>query len=151
VPQVEVTFDIDCDGILQVSAKDLHTSQQQQFRVSAGGGLSKDQVKNLVDDAQTHAEEDAVRRELADLRNTGEGLVYSVEQTLAEYGEHLESSEQEEVRAAVARARKACSGQDAGELRDAVEDLQQLAYRMTEAVFERIQAASTDAEPDSEA
>jgi len=149
VPQIEVTFDIDGDGILQVSAKDLHTSQVQQIRISASGGLSKDQVQKLVQDAATHAEEDAVRRELADLRNTGEGLVYSVEQTLTEYSEQLEEGEQGEVRAAVARARKACGGQDPGELRDAVEDLQQLAYRMTEAVFERLQGAA-DAEPETD-
>jgi molecular chaperone DnaK len=138
VPQIEVSFDIDGDGILHVSARDLATSKAQMIEISASGGLSEEQVARLVSEAAEHAGEDAERRELAELRNTGEGLVYSVEQTLNEYAAQLEAEEQQEIRDAVARARKAFEDSEPEELRDAVEDLQQLAYRMTEAVFERL-------------
>ncbi len=141
VPQIEVTFDIDGDGILNVSARDLATGQAQKIEISASGGLSEEQVSELLEAAEANAADDALRRELADLRNTGEGLVYSVEQTMSEYSEHLEEQEQREMQEAVARARKAFAGSDADELRAAVEDLQQLAYSMTEAVFERLESS----------
>jgi len=138
VPQIEVSFDIDADGILSVSAKDLGTGSKQEIRVTASGGLSQEDVSRLVEEAGDHAEADTRRVELAELCNTGEGLVYSVEQTLAEYGEHLDESEQEEIRESLARAHRALEGKDATELREAVEDLQEIAYRMTEAMYERL-------------
>ena len=138
VPQIEVSFDIDADGILNVSAKDLGTKRAQQIKVSASGGLSTDQIDKLVKEAAVHAQDDAERRVLVELRNTGEGLVYSVEQTLGIYGEKLEAGERSEVDSALARAKKALPGTDADELRNAVEDLQQLAYKMTEAMYERM-------------
>jgi molecular chaperone DnaK len=138
VPQIEVSFDIDADGILNVSAKDLGTGRAQQIKVSASGGLAPDQIDKLVKEAASHASDDAARRALVELRNTGEGLVYSVEQTLGIYGEKLEATERAEVDAALGRAKKALPGNDADELRNAVEDLQQLAYKMTEAMYERM-------------
>ena len=138
VPQIEVSFDIDADGILNVSAKDLGTGRAQQIKVSASGGLSTEQIEKLVREAEVHASDDAERRAMVELRNTGEGLVYSVEQTLGIYGEKLETTEREEVDAALARAKKALPGSDTDELRTAVEDLQQLAYKMTEAMYERM-------------
>jgi molecular chaperone DnaK len=138
VPQIEVAFDIDADGILGVSAKDLGTGRTQQVRVSASGGLRPEQVEQLVAEAASHAEEDAQRRAHAELHNTGEGLVYSVEQAIDQYGEHLAQSEIAEVKEALVRARAAMGARDVNELRDAIEDLQQMAYRMTEAVYERI-------------
>ena len=95
-----------------------------------------------------HAQDDAERRVLVELRNTGEGLVYSVDQTLGIYGEKLEASERAEVDAALARAKKALPGSDAEELRNAVEDLQQLAYKMTEAMYERMDGGTAVA-PDA--
>jgi len=138
VPQIEVSFDIDADGILNVSAKELGTGRVQQIRVSASGGLSPDQIDKLVNEAAAHASDDAERRALVELRNTGEGLVYSVDQTLQLYGAKLEATERTEVDTAMARARKALTGGDVEELRNAVEDLQQLAYKMTEAMYERM-------------
>jgi len=148
VPQIEVMFDIDGDGILHVSARDLDTNQAQEIHIQASGGLDPAQVQELVDQAGHHAAEDAQRRELAELRNSAEGLIYSVEQALSEYGDQLEKTEREEVDASLKRATKAVAGQDGEELRDAVEDLQQLAYRMTEVMYERIQ--NPDADPESE-
>jgi molecular chaperone DnaK len=146
VPQVEVMFDIDGDGILHVSARDLDTGKAQEIHIQASGGLSPEQVHDLVDQAGQHAAEDSERREFAELRNSAEGLAYSVEQALSEYGEQLEETEREEVDASLKRASKAVAGQDGEELRDAVEDLQQLAYRMTEVMYERIQAPGSDSE-----
>ncbi len=140
IPQIEVTFDIDGDGILNVGAKDLNTGRDQAIQISASGGLSADQVDELVSEAQEHAEDDARRRALAELCNTGEGLVYSVEQAMAEYGNNLDDSERTEVNDSLERAKKALEGEDPDALRSAVEDLQQLAYRMTEAMYERMQA-----------
>jgi molecular chaperone DnaK len=138
VPQIEVSFDIDADGILNVSAKELGTGRAQQIKVSASGGLSTDQIDKLVREAAAHATDDAERRALVELRNTGEGLVYSVDQTLGMYGDKLEATERSEVDVALVRARKALAATDADEIRSAVEDLQQLAYKMTEAMYERM-------------
>ena len=138
VPQIGVSLDIDADGILNVSAKDLGTKRAQQIRVSASGGLAPEQIDKLVNEAAVHAQDDAERRVMVELRNTGEGLVYSVEQTLGIYGEKLEASERAEVDAALARAKKALPAGDADEIRNSVEDLQQLAYKMTEAMYERM-------------
>ena len=137
VPQIQVVFDINADGILDVSAKDLGTGQEQQVRVTASGGLTQETVDQLVEEAELHAEEDAERRGEAELRNTGEGLVYSVKQTLEGYGEQLADSERDEVQEGLERARAALEGKNFDELRDSVEELQQLAYNMTEVIYER--------------
>ncbi len=138
VPQIEVTFDIDGDGILQVSAKDLDTGRNQEIRIQASGGLSPTQVEDLVLDAEEHAESDAERRELSDLANTAEGLIYSVEHALCEYGDQLDDSERDEVKESLDHARSALAGSEIDTLRETVEDLQQVAYRMTEAMYERL-------------
>jgi len=156
VPQIEVSFDIDADGILNVSAKELGTGRVQQIKVSASGGLAPEQIDKLVQEAAAHASDDAERRALVELRNTGEGLVYSVDQTLGLYGEKLEATERAEVDTALGRARKALTANDTEELRTAVEDLQQLAYKMTEAMYERMDGgtavtpAAAPAAPDDE-
>jgi molecular chaperone DnaK len=147
VPQIEVSFDIDADGILNVSAKDLGTGRAQQIRVSASGGLSAEQIDKLVADAAMHAEDDAARRVLVELRNTGEGLIYSVDQTLGLYGDKLEATERSEIDSALARARKALAAEEVEELRSSVEDLQQIAYKMTEAMYERLDGGTAVASP----
>ena len=144
VPQIDVVFDINADGILNVSAKDLGTGQEQQVRVTAAGGLSQEQVDGLVADAESHADEDAERRDEAELRNTGEGLVYSVKQTLEGYGKQLADTERQEVEESLERAQAALEGMGMDELRDAVEDLQQLAYKMTEVIYERASMGDDD-------
>ena len=146
VPQIDVGFDINADGILNVSAKDLGTGQEQQVRVTASGGLSQEQVDELVADAESHADEDAERRGEVELRNTGEGLVYSVQQTLEGYGSQLADTERQEVEESLERAQAALEGKEIEELRDAVEDLQQLAYKMTEVIYERAGMGDDDAD-----
>jgi molecular chaperone DnaK len=144
VPQIEVSFDIDGDGILRVSARDLGTGQAQQIEVTATGGLSPEEVDQLIDAAKEHSESDAARREEVELRNMADGLLYSVEQSLEEFGAQLEQSEQAEVRDSVGAARKALQGTNLEALREAIAELQDTAYRMTEAMYERLGEGSAD-------
>lgn len=150
VPQIEVTFDIDADGILEVSARDLGTGQRKEVRLESGRGLGEAEVERLVLEASDAASGDARRREDVELRNSAEALIYGVEQALSEYGSSLSESEQVEVREALAQARKALAVADPATLQPAVEDLQDLAYKMTEAVYERLDGERDPVEPGAE-
>ena len=131
VPQIEVTFDIDADGLLNVSARDLGTGRSQEVRVNPTGGLSSDEVERLVSEAEWNAESDARRRQELDMRNSADALVYSVEQMVEQYAETLGEALENELREAVARVRKAMEG-EGEDLSEGVEALQQLAYQATE-------------------
>ncbi|RIL06313.1 MAG: molecular chaperone DnaK [Proteobacteria bacterium] len=135
VPQIEVTFDIDSDGVVNVSAKDLGTGKTHAIRVTAGSGLSEDQIQKLCSEADSNKEADRRRRELAELRNRGDGLVYSTESTLADYSEHVVGEERAELETALARTKAALQGQDAEELLAAVDELTALSYKMTEQLY----------------
>jgi molecular chaperone DnaK len=135
-----VTFDIDSDGVVNVSAKDLGTGKKQEIRVSASSGLSETQVDELLQDAETHAAEDQGRAELVELRNNGSGLVYSTRRTLAEFGDHLSEEEREDLESALQAADTALQGDDIEVLRGAVEDLSDLSYKMTEKMYETLGA-----------
>ncbi|MEB2345830.1 MAG: molecular chaperone DnaK [Deltaproteobacteria bacterium] len=135
VPQIEVTFDIDTDGVVKVSAKDLGTGRSQEIAVTAGSGLSEEQIRTLCSDADANKEADRRRRELAELRNRADGLVYSTESTLADYGEHVTAEEKSALEAALARTREALAAADAGEIQAAVDALTQLSYKMTEKLY----------------
>jgi molecular chaperone DnaK len=142
VPQIEVTFDIDTDGVVQVSAKDLGTGKSQAIRVTAGSGLSEDQIRTLCQDAESNKDADRRRRDLAELRNRADGLLYSTESTLGDYAEHVTDEERDKLGAAIARTRAALQGQDASELSAAVEDLTQLSYKMTEKLYSALGGSS---------
>jgi len=135
VPQIEVTFDIDSDGVVNVSAKELGTGKTQQIRVTAGSGLSEELIRKLCDDAASNKEADRKRRELAELRNRGDGLVYSTESTLADYAEHVVGDDRSAIEAALARAKAALLTEDAGEIAEAVDELTALSYKMTESLY----------------
>jgi len=135
VPQIEVTFDIDTDGVVKVSAKDLGTGKSQELRVTAGSGLSEEQSRTLCEEAEAHKAADQRRRELAELRNRADGLVYSTESTLADYGEHVSEEERARLEGALARTREALAGDDPDEIQAAVEALTQLSYKMTEKLY----------------
>jgi molecular chaperone DnaK len=121
--------------VVKVSAKDLGTGKSQEIRVAAGSGLSEDQIRKLCDDAESHKEADRRRRDLADLRNRGDGLVYSTESTLADYGEHVTGEERTTIEQALARTKTALTGEDAAELAAAVDELTGLSYKMTEKLY----------------
>jgi molecular chaperone DnaK len=135
VPQIEVTFDIDTDGVVKVSAKDLGTGKSQEIRVAAGSGLSEEQIRRLCNEAEANKEADQRRRETADLRNRADGLVYSTESTLADYGDHVAADDRRALETALARTRTALAGNDPAELASAVDELTGLSYKMTEKLY----------------
>jgi molecular chaperone DnaK len=141
VPQIEVTFDIDTDGVVSVSAKDLGTGKSQQIRVAAASGLSGEEIEKLVADAESHAATDQQRRALAELRNKADGLVYTTERTLAEYADHVDEGQRQGLAAALEKTRAAMGAEDAAALSAAVDELSALSYQMTEALYERLGGA----------
>ncbi len=138
VPQIEVTFDIDTDGVVNVSAKDLGTGKSQEIRVTASSGLSQDAVEELVAQAEQHAEQDKGRRELAELRNRADGLIYSTERTLSDYAEHVSDEDRQALEAAVEATQTALQGEDAEALGGAVDELTALSYKMTEKLYSEL-------------
>jgi len=135
VPQVEVSFEIDTDGVVNVSAKDLGTGKTQQIRVTASGGLSGEEIDQLVNEAQSHIAEDQKRRELVDLRNKADGLSYSTERALEEYGEHITEADQQALSQAVEKTRNALEQNEIAALTVAVDELSALSYQMTEQLY----------------
>jgi len=146
VPQVEVTFDIDANGILNVSAKDTATCKSQAITITASSGLGKDEVEKMVKDAQAHSEEDKRRREVIDLRNQADTLAYSVEKLVNENKEKLDAGPIKDVESAVADARKAIEGENADTLKAAVERLNKVSHAVAEALYKKA-GASPAAEP----
>jgi molecular chaperone DnaK len=137
-----VTFEIDTDGVVSVSAKDLGTGKSQAIRVTASGGLKKDEIDRLVQEANENTDADKARRQLADLRNKADGLVYSTERTLEEYGEHVAEPEQRALRERIEKTRAALAASDAEALAAAVDDLSTLSYQMTEGLYAKLGGGS---------
>jgi molecular chaperone DnaK len=144
VPQIEVSFEIDTDGVVHVSAKDLGTGKGQQIRVSASGGLSEKEIQDLVDEAERHTTTDQDRRELVDLRNKADGLAYSTERALEEYAEHVAEADREAIQAAIEKTRAAIESADVAGLRSAVDELSGLSYQMTETLYSTLGADSAE-------
>ena len=143
VPQIEVTFDIDADGILHVSAKDLGTSQEQKIEIKAGSGLSETEVEQMVKDAESHAAEDRRQRELAEARNLADNAAYQAERQLADLGDKVDSSAREEIERAIKDVRDGLQSEDAEEIKRRTEGLQQAFHRVSEQMY---QAASAQAQ-----
>jgi molecular chaperone DnaK len=135
MPQVEVTFDIDANGILNVSAKDTATGKVQNITITASSGLGKDEVERMVKEAQAHAEEDKKRREVVDLRNQTDTLAYSVEKLLKDNKEKLPEADAKAAEDAVAAARKAVEGEDGDALRSAMDELTRLSHKLAESLY----------------
>jgi len=140
VPQIEVTFDIDANGIVNVSAKDKATGKEQKITISGSSGLSKDEVDRMVKDAESHASDDKAKRELIDARNQLDGLVYSVEKALTDSKDKLPAGEAEKVQAALDAAKKVVQGDDLGAIRSASADLQKASHAMAETLYKTTQA-----------
>jgi molecular chaperone DnaK len=135
VPQIEVTFDIDANGIVHVTAKDLGTGKEQSIRITSSSGLKEEEIEQLVKDAAAHAEEDRRQRELAEERNRLDGIIYTTEKSLAENGDKLDADVKKRIEEALAQARKAQGAQDAAELKKAHDDLAQEAHKLAEAMY----------------
>ncbi|KHL25910.1 molecular chaperone DnaK [Croceibacterium mercuriale] len=145
VPQIEVTFDIDANGIVNVSAKDKGTGKEQQIRIQASGGLSDNDIEQMVRDAEKFAEEDKKRREGAEARNMAQSLVHSTEKQLADHGDKVDASVKAEIEAAVAETKTALEGDDTAAIRGKAEALAQVAMKMGQAIYEQDQAATAGA------
>jgi molecular chaperone DnaK len=143
VPQIDVTFDIDANGILNVSAKDKATGKEQKITITASTNLSQQDVERLVREARQHAAEDQRRRELADARNTADSLIYQVEKALRELGDELPPAERTRVEAQINDLRAAMQGDDAANIRQASETLQQMAGALSQQASAR-QAGGQD-------
>jgi molecular chaperone DnaK len=153
VPQVEVTFDIDANGIVHVAAKDLGTGKEQSIKITASSGLSEDEIKQMVKDAEAHAAEDKKRKETVEARNHLDSLVYSTEKSLKEYDGDLDASVKETIEDALKKAKQALEGQDAQAMRTAAEQLSQSSHKLAEAMYAKAsqqqsaqQQASTQAD-----
>src|SRR5688572_8445922 len=141
VPQIEVTFDIDANGIVHVTAKDKGTGKEQQIRIQASGGLSDNDIEQMVKDAEKFAEEDKQRREAAESRNQAESLIHSTEQQLKEHGDKVDESLKGEIEGAIAEARTAIEGGDAEAMKAKTEALAQAAMKLGQSIYEKTQAA----------
>ena len=139
IPQIEVAFDIDANGILSVSAKDLGTGKEQKIEIKAGSGLSDDEIKRMVSDAETHADDDKRLRELAEARNNAENAAYQAERQLKDLGDQVDETSKEEIEAAIKAVREVLSNEDVAEINAKTEALQASFHKVSEALYQRAQ------------
>jgi molecular chaperone DnaK len=137
IPQIEVTFDIDANGIVNVSAKDQATGKEQSIQITASSGLSQEEIDKLVRDAETHAEEDKAKRELVDARNSADALIYSTEKSISELGDKVDSETKTNVEAQIAELRKAMEGDDTAEIKRASDELTKASHKLAEAMYQQ--------------
>ncbi|MCI0601030.1 MAG: molecular chaperone DnaK [Beijerinckiaceae bacterium] len=135
VPQVEVTFDIDANGIVNVSAKDKATNKEQQIRIQASGGLSDTDIDRMVKDAEAHAAEDKNRREVVDAKNHGEAMIHTAQKTLAEFGAKVAESDKSAIEAAISALKSALEGEEVGAIKARTNELAQASMKLGEALY----------------
>jgi molecular chaperone DnaK len=145
MPQIEVTFDIDANGILNVSAKDLGTGKEQKIEIKAGSGLSDDEIERMVKDAESHADEDRRARELAEARNNGENAAYQAEKQLGELGDAVDESSKSEIEDAIKAVRDVLESEDADEIRSKTDALQQAFHKVSEQMYAAAAQQQADA------
>ncbi len=139
VPQIEVTFDIDANGILHVSAKDLGTGKEQSIQITASSGLSEEEINKMVQDAEAHAAEDKNKRELIEARNQADGLAYTTEKSLSEHGEKLDSATKRQIEEALEDLKKAIEGDDSEDIKKKSEALAQASHKLAEMMYAQSQ------------
>jgi len=140
MPQIEVTFDIDANGIVHVSAKDLGTGKEQSIKITASSGLSEAEIQKLVRDAESHAEDDKKKRELIEAKNQADSMVYSVEKNIKEFGDKVDASEKTKIEDAIVRVKKALEGDDVDAIKKAQEDLTNASHKLAEAMYSKATA-----------
>ncbi|HEY4744053.1 MAG TPA: molecular chaperone DnaK [Desulfuromonadaceae bacterium] len=145
VPQIEVTFDIDANGIVHVSAKDLGTGKEQSIRITASSGLSKEEIDKMVRDAESHAEEDKKKREAIEARNHADSMVYSTEKSLKEFGDKIDPVEKGTIENKIAELKKVMEGEDAEAIKKATDELAQSAHKLAEAMYAKTQTGGEEA------
>ena len=137
VPQIEVTFDIDANGIVHVSAKDMGTGKEQHIQITSSSGLSKEEIDRMVKDAEAHADEDKKQREAVDVKNEADSLIYATEKTLKDLGDKVDGAEKQKVEDAVAELKKAVEGGNTEEIKSKTEALKQASYKIAEEVYKQ--------------
>src|SRR5438034_1063679 len=142
VPQIDVSFDIDANGIVNVNAKDLGTGKEQKITITASSGLSKEEVARMVKEAESHASDDQSRRELIDARNQADSLAYQVEKTVNENREKVPVGDLSRIEAAIAEARKIAQGDDLAAIKRATEDLQRASHSIAEQLYKAASGSS---------
>ena len=140
VPQIEVTFDIDANGIVQVSAKDKGTGKEQQIRIQASGGLSDADIENMVKEAEQNAEADRLKREAVEARNQGESLIHSTEKSLKEYGDKVSAEDKTSIETALADLRAVIDGDNAEAIKEKTSALAEASMKLGEAMYKASQA-----------
>ena len=145
VPQIEVTFDIDANGIVNVTAKDKATNKEQQIRIQASGGLSDADIDKMVKDAELHAAEDKKRRELIDAKNQGESLIHSAEKSMQDYGDKVSAADRSTLEGAIAALRPALEGEDVEAIKSRTNELMQASMKLGEAMYKASAASGGDA------
>ena len=148
MPQIEVTFDIDANGIVSVSAKDKGTGKSQQITIQASGGLSDDDIEKMIKDAEANAEADRERKELVETKNQGESLLHSTKKSLAEHGDKVDPSTVEAIEFAMSPLEDALKGEDAGKIKGAIQNLTEAAMKLGEAIYKASQAEADGKDED---
>ncbi len=146
-PQVEVTFDIDANGILHVAAKDMGTGKEQQIRIEASSGLSDAEIEKMMHDAEAHAEEDAHKKEEVEVRNQADQLVYSTEKSLSEHGDKLSEEDKGAIEGELEKLKELLKGSDTEAIKAGVESLSQAAHKLAEVLYQQAQAEQAAQEP----
>jgi molecular chaperone DnaK len=135
LPQIEVTFDIDANGIVHVSAKDLGTGKEQSISITASSGLSKEEIDKMVRDAEAHADEDKKKREVIEAKNHADSMVYTTEKSLKEHGDKIDAVEKGNIENKLAELKKLMDGEDAEAIKKATEELAEASHKLAEAVY----------------
>ena len=148
VPQIEVTFDIDANGIVHVMAKDLGTGKEQSIRITASSGMSKEEIERALKESDAHAAEDKKKREVAEARNEADNLVYSVEKSVAEYGSKLTEAERADIQKALEQAKSVKDGTDVDAIKKAVAELSQASHKIAEEVYSKMNKAQEQKQKD---
>ena len=150
VPQIEVTFDIDANGIVNVSAKDKATAKEQSIQITASSGLSKEEINSLVKDAEMHAEEDKKKRDLVEARNSADALIYSTEKSIKDLGDKVDSGTKSKVEQSIAALRKAIEGEDTAEIKRLSQELTQASHKLAEAMYQQASQSEQQADAGAE-
>src|SRR5690606_20475554 len=135
IPQIQVSFDIDANGIVHVSAKDMATGREQKIRIESSSGLSDDEIERMVREAESHASEDKQRKKEIEVRNTADALVYSTEKNLREHGDKVSADDKAAIESALGELRTALGGTDVAAIEAATQKLQEAAHKMAEAMY----------------
>jgi molecular chaperone DnaK len=148
MPQIEVTFDIDANGILHVSAKDKATGKENKIKIQASSGLSEEEIQRMVKDAEANAEEDKKLRELVDTRNQADAMIHSVKKTLAEHGDKVDADEKGRIEAALKELEEAIKGDDKEAIETKTQALTQAAHKLAEQMYKEQQAQAGTQQPE---